>query len=287
LPRSSLESGVVALGTRLVVLGGFAEGLQIATDVHALDTLVDEPAWVALPPAPIALTHPNLAAVAGSLYLLGGLDGTAFTPRGDTYVLSITGAQWEPKAPLPAGAERGSAAIIVTAPHVYLIGGATATGTLATVLDYDLANDTWSTLPELPVARSHAAAMRDVDGTLIVAGGLASLDASQPLADVWALPLGATQWEARAPMPTPRGGCAHGVIRGHLICAGGEAGAAALKIVEEYDPRLDAWTTRDELPVARAGTQGAVIGQRLYIPGGSGSLRFEPTSTVFLSATPE
>lgn len=285
MPRLSLESGVVALGTRIVVLGGFAEGLQIVTDVHALDALADQPTWSALPPAPIALTHPNLAATGSSLYLLGGLDGTAFTPRGEVFVLAND--RWEPRAALPPGTERGSAAVIVVPPHIYLVGGASATAPLATVLDYDLATDTWSTLPDLPVARSHAAAMRDGDGTLFVIGGLASLDATRPLADVWALPVGATAWEPRTPMPTARGGCAYGVIRSRLVCAGGEAGAAALKTVEEYDPRTDTWATRDALPVARAGTQGAVVGQRLYVPGGSGTLRFEPTSTVLVSATPE
>ena len=44
----------------------------------------------------------------------------------------------------------------------------------------------------------------------------------------------------------------------------------------QQPPQQQEW----ELPFPRAGAQGAVIGQQLYIPGGAGALVFEPTSTV-------
>ena len=37
-----------------------------------------------------------------------------------------------------------------------------------------------------------------------------------------------------------------------------------------------------DLPVERAGAPGAVIGQRLYIPGGSGTFAFEPADSVLV-----
>jgi len=264
------------------MLGGFdsdvVHGLDITHEVDILDP--DAGTWSQLPDAPIAWTHVNLMAAGGTLYLLGGLEGTNFVARGDAYALDAGAASWRPLTPLPTGFERGAAALVASPPHLYIIGGAFTTGAVATGLDYDIATDTWSMLPVLPSARSHPAGMRMADGTLIVAGGLKTLDASQPLAEVWALPPGSTTWEARAPMPIAHGGCAYGTISGHLLCAGGEAGAAALHIAMSYDPFLDQWTMLPDMPVERAGTQGAAVGQRLFVPGGAPLLQFEPSDTM-------
>lgn len=282
LPSPRLEAGVTALGQRVVVAGGFAADLTITREVHALDPFAN--VWLPLVDAPVARTHINLAGASATLYLLGGLEGDDFLARGDSYALDldVAGAAWRPIAPMPAGAERGAAAVVVAAPHVFLIGGASSTATLSSVLDYNFSNDTWTFLPDLPSPRSHAAAMRMMDGTLIVAGGLASTSSTEPLDEVWALPIGAAAWQPRAPMPSPRGGCAYGLVLGRLVCAGGEAGAAALRTVVLYDPINDVWSSAPDLPEPRAGTQGAVIGGRLYVPGGSASLEFRPTATTYV-----
>lgn len=282
MPGRRLEPGVGSLGTRLVVAGGIstslAEGLTITPEVLTLDTLAGT--WDALPDLPVAWTHAAVAGVGTTLYVLGGLEGPDFVARGEAFALDFGATAWRAIAPLPAGLERGAAGVVVSPPHIYLLGGASTTGSLASCLDYDLGADTWTQLPDLPSPRSHPAAMRDDDGTLIVAGGLGDLGSSRPLADVDALPPLASSWSPRAPMPTPRGGCAYGVSYGQLVCAGGESGSSALPTVESYDPDLDVWTERFALPEPRAGTQGAAIGQQLYVPGGARALVFEPLDTV-------
>lgn len=282
LPGRRLEAAVAAHGVRLAVAGGFStsarEGLAITNEVLVLDTFTG--VWEPLPELPVAWTHGSLASVGGVLYLLGGLDGANFIARGDAFALDLEAAAWRALPPLPAGQERGAAGVVVSPPHIYLIGGAGSNGAvLATVLDFNVSTSTWTQLADLPIARSHAAAMRRPDGTLIVAGGLAADGAA--LADVYALPLGATEWIARAPMPTPRGGCAYGAVLGWLVCVGGEA-ASTLRVAEAYDPVADAWRALPEMPDARAGAPGAVIGQQLYIAGGSRTFAFEPTDTVYV-----
>lgn len=289
LEERTLEPGVTALGERLVVLGGFAtsltEGLAISRKVHLLNTLTNE--WAELADAPVAWTHIDLIGTGGSLYLLGGLEGQQYTARGESFVLDPGGSVWRSLAPIPVGLERGAAGLAVSGNHLFLLGGASTTDALASCLDYDLANDTWSQLPDLPAKRSHPAAMRMIDGTLIVAGGLGTLDASEPHAEVFALAPGAASWTStRAPMPTPRGGCAYGVLDADLICAGGEAGVAALHVVESYDPARDAWTPLANLPDERAGTQGVAISRRFFLPGGARELKFEPLATLFEYAPP-
>lgn len=287
LPGRRLEAAVAAHGVRLAVAGGFStsasEGLAITREVLALDTFSG--AWTPLPELPVAWTHGALASSGGVLFLLGGLegglDGVNFIARGEAFALDLEAAAWRELPPLPAGQERGAAAVVVSSPHIYLIGGATTGGgALASVLDFNVSTSEWAQLPDLPVARSHAAAMRRQDGTLIVAGGLAS-ETGAPLDDVYALPLGATAWVPRAPMTTPRGGCAYGEVLGWLVCVGGEA-SSTLRVAEAYDPVADAWQALPEMPDPRAGAPGAVIGQQLYIPGGSRTFAFEPTDTVWV-----
>jgi N-acetylneuraminic acid mutarotase len=288
LPSPRLEPGVTSLGQRLIVVGGFdqnvAQGLRITTEVLSLDPLTGT--WSNLPDAPVAWTHANIAGSSSTLYLLGGLDTNSFLARGESFALDLDlpDPQWRAIASMPDGMERGAAAVMTNPPHIYLIGGASTSDALATVLDYDFSTDSWSMLPDLPMPRSHGAAMRQEDGTLIVAGGLSSLDSSRPLGDVWALPLHATEWQPRAPMRRARGGCAYGTVFGHLICAGGEAGTGAVETVETYDPNTDTWTTQEDMPERRAGTRGAVIGGQLYVPGGASALQFEPTATLYVFA---
>ena len=292
LPRPRLEPGVAALGQQVVIVGGFdtslRDGLEITAAIDAWDSAANT--WSTLTDAPVRWTHANVAVVGATLYLVGGLEGTQFIARGNGYALNPVGHTWHPIASLPPGEERGAAGVVTAPGRIYLLGGASSTGALASCLEYDETTDRWTQLPPLPAPRSHLAAMRMVDGTLIAAGGLATLDSSDPRGEVWALsPPGATPrvWVARTPMhaagsPDLHGGCAYGVALGQLVCAGGEAGSDARDVVDSYDPYLDVWMPREAMPSARAGTQGTAVGGRLYVPGGAQTLTFNPTDSLFV-----
>lgn len=287
VPR--LEPGVTALGQRLVIVGGFDTDLQAGLDITKRVDMFDPLAntWTQLPDVPVAWTHIQLAGLGTKLYLLGGLAGQTYTAEPDCYVLdtSDTTPMWTPIAPIPTGLERGSAAVVIAMPRIYLLGGAGTNGALATNIYYDVQANTWTQLmPDLPAPRSHPAGMRTLDGRLIVAGGLATLDASMPAGDTWSLTPTAAAWDTKASMMVKRGGCAYGVVQGQLVCAGGEAGQVALLNVESYDPISDAWTTKEDMPDSRAGTQGAAIGDRLFVPGGARELKFEPLATLYIYA---
>jgi N-acetylneuraminic acid mutarotase len=301
LPVPHLEPGVTALGQRLVVLGGFdtsvlaPEGLHITSRVDVLDT--ETGVWTQLPDAPVAWTHLQLAAIGTTLYLLGGLEGAQFVARGDSFALDTAAAPptWRPIAPIPTGLERGSAAVVVVPPRIYLLGGASSTASLASNLFYDAAQNQWcpglaclpsQQLPDLPHPRSHPAGMQRADGALVVAGGLGTLDATSSARDTWILPTAgfhpAGLWQSQMAMPSARGGCAFGVLHGQLVCAGGESETSALTVVEGFDPSTNVWQTYAPMPDPRAGIQGAVIGQRLFVPGGARALAFLPRDSVFV-----
>ena len=294
MPRRALEPGVAALGQQVVVVGGFAtslrEGLDITARADAFDTT--DATWTTLPDAPVRWTHSNLAAVGGTLYLLGGLDGVQYLARGEAFALDPLGHTWQPIAAMDPDDARGASGVVTAPGRIYLLGGVSSTAALATCLEYDIAADRWTHLPDLPAPRSHPAAMRMADGTLIVAGGLASGGASEPRGEVWALPppgAASRTWQARTAMHLPadrdtRGGCAYGFLLGELVCAGGEGGQAARRVVESYDPYNDIWTVREPMPVERAGAQGTVAGGRLFVAGGAGTLTFDPTDTLYIYA---
>jgi N-acetylneuraminic acid mutarotase len=278
--RRRLEASATGLGSRVVVVGGFeAATLEVSTEVLQYDPFLDEWSKLAVD-APKTLTHAGLTSIGGSLYLLGGLEGSAFVPSATSYRLRPqTTLAWEALADMPAGEARGAAAVVASSGHIFLLGGETAAGPTDSILDYEVASNTWTVYPaRLPTPRSHAIAMREGDGTFILAGGIGS---QGPLGDTWALRFGATMWEPRASMTTPRGGCAYGVVYGQLVCAGGEQIAAVSRSVEVYDPTLDTWTVSAEMPVERAGAPGAIVISRLYVVGGSQSPLPEPTSTLY------
>jgi hypothetical protein len=278
LPGKRLEPGVAAVGGRLAVVGGFDAELALVTTADVLDPIAGT--WGSLPPAPVAWSHLGLAGKGGALFLLGGLAGNDFQPRGDAYVLDEAATAWQTLPAMPAGRERGAAGIGVGPVSIYVVGGATQTEAVATVLAYDVGAMTWTELPPLPAPRSHPAVFALADGSLIVAGGLATLDATMPAAETWRLTAGADSWQPLAPMPSAKGGCAYGAVGARLVCAGGEAGDDALSDVVGYDVASDTWTTLEPMPEPRAGTQGATVGSRFYVPGGANRLAFIPLDTL-------
>jgi hypothetical protein len=283
MPRAARDPGVALLGQQIVVAGGFDASGQLTTRVDAFD--IADAAWRSLPDAPVAWASSNLAVIGATLYLAGGLDGTG--AHGETFLLDPIDQGWQSVQAIDPAAARGAAGVVSVPGRIFLLGGASSTGVVDTCLQYDIIADCWTPLPPLPVARAHPAAMRTVDGTLIVAGGFASLDSSAPLGDVWALPPLATAWQPRTPMHLAgdgdlRGGCAYGVVLGELVCAGGAAGPDGRTAVDGYDPYTDVWTAHEPMPIEHTGTPGVAAGARLFVPGGSATLGGAATDTLYI-----
>jgi hypothetical protein len=280
VPHPAYEPGVTAFGQQIAVVGGFdrgtAEGLALSAEVDVYDLSVDQ--WSSLADAPVAWSHINLAAIADSLYILGGLDGTGpYVAHGEAYRLDPVTRAWVQITSMDPGDERGAAGVITTPGHIFLLGGMSASAPLASCLEYDIATGSWLHLPDLPEPLAHPAAMQTTDGYLIAATGLVG-DGTVATTDVWALsPAGppVQTWGPRAPAPNPHGGCAYGVLLGDLACAGGGTQA-----VDSYDPYLDVWTPQAPLPEVRTGTPGAATTGRLFVPGGAAVTTIVPGAAI-------
>ncbi|KAM6513674.1 hypothetical protein FALCPG4_016049 [Fusarium falciforme] len=285
------EHTTVAISpTTLGILGGIVPN-GTEWDTTALMQLYDIPSntWKIVTPLPMALNHPNAAAVDGKVYLLGGLraapDG-AWRAVPDSWVYDPETNTWAALKPMPGGLERGSATTGVYGKTIFLAGGMRTLrpgpggeqDTVDTVSAYDVESGTWTSLPEaasrLPARRDHAGGAV-VDQTFYVIGGR---DRGQVNVrdTVFALNLEdlALGWITKsAKMPTPRGGIAASAVSTLVYTFGGEGSVAAgsggvFNETEVYDTESGTWQQLKPMKLPRHGTSAVGIGKGIFIPGG-------------------
>ncbi|KAF6813805.1 kelch repeat-containing protein [Colletotrichum sojae] len=288
------EHAAAALSaTTLAILGGIVpspagEGFNTTSLVQLYH--IPSGTWSRVTDAPVAVNHPNFAAVDGKMYLLGGLapasDG-AWRAFQESWVYNPDADSWSPIAPVPAGEERGSAAVGVLGKVVYLAGGMRTlrptgeTGeqdTVAFVSAFDTETGRWVSLPRaaamLPEGRDHAAAavvgrkfyvlggrergQRNVKDTVFILD-LENLDAG------WVT--------SRGRMPTPRGGVVAGAIGRKVYVFGGEGNAAKgsegiFNETEVFDTKTETWKRLAPMAVPRHGGAAVAIADGIYHPGG-------------------
>jgi N-acetylneuraminic acid mutarotase len=83
------------------------------------------------------------------------------------------------------------------------------------------------------------------------------------------------QWTARQPMPRARRGTAAAVLNGLIVVVGGEGNSASVNPnrvfpeTDAYDPVTNSWRTLAPMRTPRHGMGAAVVGNKLYVPGGA------------------
>ncbi len=277
------EHSAAAVGHRIYVVGGVladpAGGFPTTDRVEVYDSRRDR--WSEAAPLPVPMNHPNVAAVGGRLYVLGGLSaGDSWQALPDSFVYDPRADRWTRLPPMPSGMARGSAAVGVRGTRIYLAGGmrtlTPAPGgiqdTVDTVSSYDVVTGRWQTLPSLPQARDHVGGAI-IGTTFYVVGGR---DRGQVNVrdTVYAFDLRSRRWSQRAPMPTARGGVAAAAVGASIYVFGGEGNHdgtgpdAVFAETEAYHTAHDRWRRLVPMPVPRHGTAAVAIGGTIYIPGG-------------------
>jgi N-acetylneuraminic acid mutarotase len=267
LPVAKQELAVVAIGSKVYVLGGLdGAGTSLAI-VHVYDASSDT--WSIGPPLPRPMHHVNAAVADGRIYIVGALEGAGFKATGDVWMLDPSAGAWTPKKPMPAGTERGAAMVAAIGKVIYVAGGLRS-GAVADVSSYDTESDEWTARPAMDVPRDHGAGAA-VGGIFYAVGGRgAAIGAHVPRLDAFDPATG--QWSPRAPMPTSRAGAAVAVAKGRIVVIGGEGNANAdtgvFAEVESYDPAANAWTSLPPMKTPRHGTGAAAINDVVIVPGG-------------------
>ncbi|MBN1484508.1 MAG: hypothetical protein JXA37_07270 [Chloroflexia bacterium] len=76
------------------------------------------------------------------------------------------------------------------------------------------------------------------------------------------------RWSQRADLPTPRGNFALVPFQDFLYAIGGDDESGVLDTVERFDPVNNNWTPLAAKPTAVSEMHGAVLGGKIYVPGG-------------------
>jgi N-acetylneuraminic acid mutarotase len=205
---------------------------------------------------------------------------------GLAYLLTAPIAQaqeiWTNLAPLPQPQCEAGTAMLDG--KIYVLGGWSTDSDHSwnAVQIYDPATNQWSGGINLPVAVHHEGAAV-ANGKLYVVGGfLGPFGQREPTASVWAFDPATQKWQARAPLPSPRGAMLVGAIGDLIYAAGGEqrrrfgasvpdGAPSAYEPVADfsvYDPKTDQWKMLPPMKIARDHAMGGVVDGKLVVVGG-------------------
>lgn len=81
----------------------------------------------------------------------------------------------------------------------------------------------------------------------------------------------AVKWQTKAPLPVARSGLALAVSEDRIYAIGGEASYGVLGDVTYYDADADQWIAISTKPTSVTDIQAALLGGRIYVPGGETS----------------
>lgn len=280
------EYGAAAIGNKIYVVGGMATqgsgypNVTLLYSAEVYDTTTDQ--WSSAPPFPMKIHHPNVVAVDGDLYILGGLStkpGTATYLLKTAYKLDTQTSTWKAMSSITPGSGCGASAIGVRGKMVYLAGGTQQVGKTAmdVVSSYDSASDTWSVLPiKLPEVRDHVGGAV-IGNVFYVVGGQKVLQDSVQ-GTVFAMDLSASEmrWTKMASLPTPRGSLITAAIGNKIYTFGGEGNPdnstqGVFPQTEIYDVEKDSWSQDAPMRTPKHGAVAVVVDGNIYIPGGSAS----------------
>jgi glucose/arabinose dehydrogenase/N-acetylneuraminic acid mutarotase len=262
------EVSYVRAGSRFYLAGG-------ASAHQAYDPRTDS--WENVKPLPRNLDHIQGVALGGKIYYIGGLAAWPGPHVNSVYVYDSETDRFTSRRPMQRG--RGAGGVAVHDGKIYYAGGL-HDGRAVTWFDvYDPERDTWSRLPDMPLARDHFQAAV-VGDRLYVIGGRDS-ELGEEIAQTDAYDFRKGRWiTGLAPIPTPRGGFAAAVSGDDIIVIGGELVDRALRTVEAYDTRRNSWRTLDPMPTARHGIEAVVFEGAAYISGGGETQGGENPSEV-------
>ena len=273
-PTARHENGFVAVGGRLILVGGRGDR---PLDIHDPQT----GRWTRGEPPPFEIHHLQGVEFGGKLYVLGALTGKfpEEAPVPDILIYDPAADRWHKGPGIPPHRRRGASGVAVHEGLIYLVGGnrrGHMSGYVAWLDAFDPATGRWTELPDAPHARDHFHAAV-IDGKLYAAGGRRSAhDLGNALArtvgEVDVYDIEARRWNTlAAPLPTQRAGTASAVIGGKLVVMGGESlkQEPAHREVEAWDPKTARWQALPALPVGRHGAQAAHLDGKVYIAAGS------------------
>ncbi len=186
--------------------------------------------------------------------------------------------RWSSLTPMPSA--RQEVAVAAWRGEIWVIGGFGGSAEpTATVESYNPTHNVWETRAALPVPVHHAAAAVVNDRLFVVGGYTGGRMRWTPLPSVYEFVAERNAWEARAPMPTPRGGLAVAALDGRLHALGGSADSVS-NVHEIYDVAANRWRTANPMPTARDHLAAVAFQGHVWALGGRASFMGEQYGNV-------
>lgn len=179
---------------------------------------------------------------------------------------------WEPAASMNQA--RGYFPAVSTPDgKVYVFGGATdLTTSLNQIEEYDVGLDEWTVMPyTLPQPMCAMAAVA-LDGAIYIIGGADYFSAWENSTVYRFFPDTGFDADTLEPLPAARAFLSACVTPdGKIFAIGGAGGATGegQNSVYIYDPLVNSWETGPSLNIARANHTSVVVGNKIYVMGGS------------------
>lgn len=266
---------------------------------------VSEVRWQLSNPQPYKVAEGQGVAVGGKLYVFGGFDAQkgCCTPTARAHVFDPASASWQPLADLPPmnGTGHGGvthAGAATDGSDIYLASGYTSNSNgrgqifgTREVWRYDVAADSYTRLPDLPVARA-AGQLEFLDGSLYYFGGT-NQPRTRETPELYILDLasGGATWREGASLPNARHHMGSAVLNGKIYAIGGQHDhdqrLTTQADVHTYTPETNNWQQVASLPLAVSHIANStfVLDGRIIVAGGEVS-NSEPVADVF-AYTPE
>ena len=237
--------------------------------------------WRITPPLDIARSHAPTAEYKGKLYIFGG-GGPNFQSLNSSVCYDPTADKWSTITDMPT--LRSGAMTTTFEDKIYVMGGGfrQENGTfvfLKTVDIYCPQSDSWTKGPDMIQPHDYPA-VAVLGGHIYILGGHhpdATLGGpkTDPGFDFCErLNPTTNEWEAIAPLSTPRFALSAVVHGGKILAMGGVAfrpeGFNNFTVIEAYDPLTNTWFIDPDfaLPWPAAGLGAAILNDQLYIFGG-------------------
>jgi N-acetylneuraminic acid mutarotase len=145
---------------------------------------------------------------------------------------------------------------------LYVFGGSARGGPSASVFAYDPAANSWSRRADMPLRRT-AGGAAVLENRIVVAGGTGDSPAStmvyDPVTDRWTL---------GPSLAAPREHLAVTGDGARVYVIGGRWGNELKATAESLDSLTGSWKRLADMPTARGGTSGGMVGGRVYVAGG-------------------
>lgn len=273
-PISRVESGVVQLGNKLYVMGGFNGTYHSVTRrVDVLDLATRR--WSRAADLPNSQTHAGAATDGRYIYWVSGQIGPLYSTNvtTDSWRYDPTTNQWSKFVRVPKARFGGGLAYLNGRLHFF--GGDDATRSDAQPDHWTLnladSNPTWKPAAPLPFPGDHLS-HAVLNGKLYVFGGEHDHGKTYAQHDyAFSYDPATNKWTRLADMPTPKSHFegATVVINNKIYCIAGQIDWELLTgEVSVYDPASDRWSLFSPFPEKRKGTAVGLYNGRLYLSGG-------------------